>query len=155
MFLGCLEPLHYKGQVKSLWQIKYKWARPWENVSYAICKQKDADQPAHPRSLISPFVVRCLDSMIALDSIGNSKTLAASLCGCAGRFVSGLVGNSRRHVLSCRGSNIILSSFRCFNVSVQYRRSLRCLHTQTICGPGGSFKQSATSSGTDKEGIWW
>ena len=25
---------------------------------------KDADQPAHPRSLISTFVVRCLDSMI-------------------------------------------------------------------------------------------
>ena len=25
---------------------------------------KDADQPAHPRSLISAFVVRCLDSII-------------------------------------------------------------------------------------------
>ena len=25
---------------------------------------KGADQPAHPRSLISTFVVRCLDSMI-------------------------------------------------------------------------------------------
>ena len=33
----------------------------------------------------------------------NFKTLA-SFCGCAGRFVSGLVGKSRRHVLSCRGS---------------------------------------------------
>ena len=26
--------------------------------------KKDADQPAHPRSLISAFVVRCLDSII-------------------------------------------------------------------------------------------
>ena len=33
----------------------------------------------------------------------NFKTLA-SFCGCAGRFVSGLVGNSWRHVLSCHGS---------------------------------------------------
>ena len=33
----------------------------------------------------------------------NFKTLA-SFCGCAGRFVSGLVRNSRRHILSCRGS---------------------------------------------------
>ena len=33
----------------------------------------------------------------------NFKTLA-SFCGCAGRFVSGLVGNSRRHILSCHGS---------------------------------------------------
>ena len=31
-------------------------------LSYA--NDKDADQPAHPRSLISDFVVRCLDSMI-------------------------------------------------------------------------------------------
>ena len=30
---------------------------------------KGADQPAHPRSLISAFVVRCLDSIISLDSI--------------------------------------------------------------------------------------
>ena len=33
----------------------------------------------------------------------NFKTLI-SFCGCAGRFVSGLVGNSRRHVFSCRDS---------------------------------------------------
>ena len=30
---------------------------------------KGADQPAHPRGLISAFVVRCLDSIIYLDSI--------------------------------------------------------------------------------------
>ena len=33
----------------------------------------------------------------------NFKTLA-SFCGCAGRFVSGLFGNPRRHILSCHGS---------------------------------------------------
>ena len=27
---------------------------------------KGADQPAHPRSLISIFVVRCLDSMLGI-----------------------------------------------------------------------------------------
>ena len=27
---------------------------------------KDADQPAHPRSLISAFVARCLDSIIPM-----------------------------------------------------------------------------------------
>ena len=32
---------------------------------YAICdQQRHADQPVHPRSLISAFVVRCLDSII-------------------------------------------------------------------------------------------
>ena len=45
------------------------WIEPGhgENVSYA--NNKGADQPAHPRSLISAFVVHCLDSIISLDSI--------------------------------------------------------------------------------------
>ena len=32
---------------------------------------KGADQPVHPRSLISAFVVRCLDSIISLVSISE------------------------------------------------------------------------------------
>ena len=86
-------------------------------MSYA--NNKGADQPAHPRSLISAFVVRCLDSIISLFYSRNFKTLA-SFCGCAGRFVSGLVGNSRRQVLSCRGSYIFtISQFTFTAQSVQ------------------------------------
>ena len=36
-------------------------------MSYA--KNKGADEPAHPYSLISTFVVRCLDSMICIFAI--------------------------------------------------------------------------------------
>ena len=36
---------------------------------------KDADQPAHLRSLISAFVVRCLDSTIPLVSIPKISSL--------------------------------------------------------------------------------
>ena len=43
----------------------------------AYANNKDADQPVHPCSLISTFVVRCLDSMISLFAL--SETLA-SLC---------------------------------------------------------------------------
>ena len=60
-------------------------------MSYA--NNKGADQPAHPRSLISAFVVRCLISIISLDSIAEISRLA-SFCGCVGRCVSGLVGDS-------------------------------------------------------------
>ena len=63
-------------------------------MSYAT--NKGVDQPAHPRSLISVFVFRCLDSKISLDSIGE----ISRLCGCTGRFVSGLAGDSRRHIFS-------------------------------------------------------
>ena len=37
---------------------------------YAICEQR-ADQPAHPHSLISVFIVRCLDSIIPLLAIAE------------------------------------------------------------------------------------
>ena len=40
------------------------WFMPYAN-------NKGADQPAHPRSLISTFVVRCLDSIIPM--LANSK----------------------------------------------------------------------------------
>ena len=36
---------------------------------------KGADQPAHPRSLISAFVVRCLDSVMPLVSVANISSL--------------------------------------------------------------------------------
>ena len=34
-----------------------------------------ADQPAHPRSLISAFVVRCLDSVMSLVSVTKLSSL--------------------------------------------------------------------------------
>ena len=51
---------------------------PYEN-------NKGADQPAHPRSLISTFIVHCLDSLIPLVSISKISSLyLASLAGQAG-----------------------------------------------------------------------
>ena len=54
-------------------------------MSYA--NNKGADQPAHLRSLISAFVVYCLDSIISLDSIAvisrlklASVAVQAGLC---------------------------------------------------------------------------
>ena len=44
-------------------------------MSYVICEQQNADQPAHPRSLISASVVRCLDSIISLDPIAEISRL--------------------------------------------------------------------------------
>ena len=43
------------------------------NVSYA--NNKGADQPGHPRSLISAFVVRCLDSLMSLVSVTKISSL--------------------------------------------------------------------------------
>ena len=37
------------------------WATSWENLFVAYANNKGADQAAHPRSLISAFVVRWLD----------------------------------------------------------------------------------------------
>ena len=52
-------------------------------MSYA--NNKGADQPAHPRSLISTFVFRCLDSIVSLDSIAEiSRLKLASVAAQAG-----------------------------------------------------------------------
>ena len=46
---------------------------------------KGADQSAHPRSLISAFVVRCLDSIITQGSISEISSLClASVAAQAG-----------------------------------------------------------------------
>ena len=42
-------------------------------MSYA--NNKGADQPAHPRSLISAFVIRCLDSVMSLVSVTKISSL--------------------------------------------------------------------------------
>ena len=54
--------------------------------------KKVADQPAHPRSLISTFVVRCLESIMSSFYMRNFKS-QASFCGCAGQIESYLVEN--------------------------------------------------------------
>ena len=59
----------------------------------------------------------------------NFKTLA-SLCGCTGRFASGLVGNSRRHVLSCRGLYLLWCTY--YSCS-RFRNSIKTIRKQNIC----------------------
>ena len=58
---------------------------------YAICEQKGADQPAHPRSLISAFIVRCPSSIISILAKSKSFKTLAVFFGCADRLESTLV----------------------------------------------------------------
>ena len=55
--------------------IKIKMSRAMWKCVISYANNKDADLPAHPRSLISAFVVRCLDSIISLDSIAEISWL--------------------------------------------------------------------------------
>ena len=48
---------------------------------YAICEQQRRRSPAHPRSLISAFVVSCLDSIIPL--VSNSEISSLYLASAA------------------------------------------------------------------------
>ena len=52
-----------------------KWAPSWQNLPFPYANYKGADQPAHPRSLISTFVVRCLDSVIPLLAISEISSI--------------------------------------------------------------------------------
>ena len=59
-----------------------KWATSWENRFMSYPNNKDTAQPAHLRSLISTFVVRCLDSIIPTlaKSLACICSWAAGLC---------------------------------------------------------------------------
>ena len=46
------------------------WASSQENLSSGFAKNTGADQPAHPRSLISAFVIRILESIIGKIAAG-------------------------------------------------------------------------------------
>ena len=46
-----------------------------------LTKNKGADQPAHSRSLISTFVVRCLDSMICILAISKGSRFYVASVG--------------------------------------------------------------------------
>ena len=75
------------------------WAISWENLLMPYENNKDAD----PRSLISAFVVRCMNSIISLVSTFAMSWLAC-FCSWAGWFVSYLVKKSRRQVFLWCGS---------------------------------------------------
>ena len=70
----------------------------------------------------------------------------ASFCGCAGRFVSGLVGNSRRHVLLCRGSYTALEQTY---LLVNFVMS-QCMTKQTKW----HVRQTKTQIGMDIHPFW-
>ena len=60
----------------SLCHARYKGAPHHEKTCFMpYANNKDADQPAHSRSLISAFVVRCLDSIILPFSISEISSL--------------------------------------------------------------------------------
>ena len=87
-FHSVLQSTHHQGpsSINLVIQVKlysiHIWATSWENLFMPYANNKNADQPAHrrsqlahPRSLISPFVVHCLDSIILLVSISEIGSL--------------------------------------------------------------------------------
>ena len=65
----------------------------WENLFMPYANNKGTDQPAYPHSLISLFVIHCLDCIIPILAIAKISRLA-SLCSWAGQFEFYLVGNT-------------------------------------------------------------
>ena len=69
------------------------WASSWENLSYGICEQ----QRRRSRSLISAFVVLCLDSVIPILAKSKiSRLLLVSVAEQAGLSLTGLQNPEER-----------------------------------------------------------
>ena len=56
------------------------WASTQENLSFGFANNKGADQPAHPRSLISTFVIHLLESTIYTCYLQNFNFLGSLYC---------------------------------------------------------------------------
>ena len=52
------------------------WSGHAKTCLMPYANNKGADQPAHSRSLISTFIVRCLDSIVYLVSISEMSSLS-------------------------------------------------------------------------------
>ena len=75
---------------------------------HALCEQKDAVQPAHPCSLISTFVVCCLDTGSIIPVLAKSKISILYLVSVAEQAgLSYLVAKPRREVFLLHGSTDI------------------------------------------------
>ena len=51
--------------------LNQSWATSWENLFMPYANNSGADQPVYPHSLISTFVVHCLDSL--MHTLAKSK----------------------------------------------------------------------------------
>ena len=71
-------------------------------IPYA--NNKGADQPAHTRSLISTFIVRCLHSIVCI--FAKSKISRLYLASVAEQAGLSLVAHSRRQIFSWQGSDV-------------------------------------------------
>ena len=79
-------------------------AMSWENLFMTYANNKGGDQPAHLCSLISTFVVHCLDSIIPQVSISKISSLyLASVAAQASLCLTWR--KPQRQVFSWRGSN--------------------------------------------------
>ena len=85
-------------------------------MSYA--DNKGGDQPAHPCSLTSAFVVRCLDSIIPLVSI--SKILSLCLVSVAEQAGLCLLANTKDR-FSCDEAHLMVLTVNLMNTVPSYQ----------------------------------
>ena len=86
---------------------QFIWDPSWKNKFMPYANNKGADQPAHPRSLISTFIVHCLDSIIPLLAIRSVRVaerlaLPTSDHGVAGSNPAGseILSESKRRFIA-------------------------------------------------------
>ena len=72
--IHCSQLFYNIGEIMKKYDL-VKEPRHEKNLLMPYANNKDADQPAHPCSLISAFVVCCLDSIISLVFISETSSL--------------------------------------------------------------------------------
>ena len=79
---------------------------------------KGADQPVHPRSLISAFVLRCIDSIKSLVTIFVIEGASAT------RYLNPLLGKIELSIMSCR-KHVSASDYLPFTIEISQEMNLK------------------------------
>ena len=82
-----------------------------ENLSSVFANNKGADQPAHPRSLISTFIIPVLESIISKLATSIFFNFLASLFSCGDWFESRFVGNPEARFCHAEAEIITITSY--------------------------------------------
>ena len=102
------------------------WASTRNSLTSGFANNKGADLLAHPRRLISAFVIRFLESNISKPCYKRNSNFLNSLCSCRAWFESGFAGlpEDRFCCVESDGSDASLICSSTLHVHVSKSRTL-------------------------------
>ena len=127
------------------------WATSLENLFMPYANNKGADQPAHPSSLISTFVLHCLGGIIHLGSISEISSLHLAFVAAQ----AGLCRKPCRQVFSWRSPYYVAEFFFLFSSGELKGEGRKIIYSALYANLGGHYIHNWDRRVPGGYGILW